>query len=238
MFRLKSQKQPVLDNELTLPLENYQPAMSFSGKTVEQIRYMLARIGQESHLPARLALVSALSGEGVTFMSYALAAVIAHDLGASVCIADLNWHRPYPSALVMANKNSNPVERWTKQEELEDSIFYSGWSNLALLHLGPVHPDSRPMLARSQKIKDILNLLSSRFDYLILDVPAILSTSDSVPLATLADACCMVIRQGATQASDVEMALSEIRSLPVLGTILNGVHYRTPSLLRSILAGR
>jgi Mrp family chromosome partitioning ATPase len=86
----------------------------------------------------------------------------------------------------------------------------------------------RPVYSRSQALQMLIHELGSRFDYLILDVPAILATNDAVPLASLGSACCMVVRQGATGISDVEQALDEIDHLTVLGVVLNRVKMSTP----------
>ena len=43
---------------------------------------------------SRLAVTSALHGEGVTFMTRSLASVLAYDTTESVVIVDLNWKNP------------------------------------------------------------------------------------------------------------------------------------------------
>jgi Mrp family chromosome partitioning ATPase len=237
MIRTFKSKKLDLTPPLTLPLPNNQPGMTFPFETIEQVRYLLARIQQQHSLPPRLSVLSALSGEGVTFVSYALAAVLAHDQGVRTCIVDLNWYRPFASPLLIP-KNNEIEFYWPLDGDLTANIFFSGWPNLALFHLGPVEPALRPVLARSHRLVEIMDLLHNQFDYLVLDIPAILSTSDSVPLASLAQAGCLVIQQGATQAPDVRMALDEISSLPILGSVLNQARFSTPAPLRTLLSGR
>ena len=60
------------------------------------MRYFLARVQlhDAQGLPERLALTSALVGEGVTYVSRSLAAAIAYDTDASVVIVDLTFRRP------------------------------------------------------------------------------------------------------------------------------------------------
>jgi Mrp family chromosome partitioning ATPase len=77
----------------------------------------------------------------------------------------------------------------------------------------------------------IIEDLSKEFDHLILDIPAIRATNDAVPLASLGDACCLVIRQGVTTAEDVRLTLDEIDHLPILGVILNRVRLKTPRVI-------
>jgi Mrp family chromosome partitioning ATPase len=63
------------------------------------LRYFLARVQlhDAQGMPERLALTSALVGEGVTYVTRSLAAAIAYDTDASVVIVDLTFRRP-PSA--------------------------------------------------------------------------------------------------------------------------------------------
>src|SRR4051794_21709882 len=60
------------------------------------LRYFLARVQlhDAQGMPERLALTSALLGEGVTYVTRSLAAAIAYDTEASVVIVDLTFRRP------------------------------------------------------------------------------------------------------------------------------------------------
>lgn len=63
------------------------------------LRYFTARVQlhDAQGLPERLALTSALIGEGVTYITRSLAAVIAYDTDASVVVVDLTFRRPMPT---------------------------------------------------------------------------------------------------------------------------------------------
>jgi Mrp family chromosome partitioning ATPase len=60
------------------------------------LRYFLARVQlhDAQGMPERLALTSALVGEGVTYVTRSLAAAIAYDTEASVVVVDLTFRRP------------------------------------------------------------------------------------------------------------------------------------------------
>lgn len=237
MFRKNKKSQVQPDQSLTLPAANGETAMIFSEGLVEQIRYMLARIQQDSNLPKKLALAAALRSEGVTHTAYALATVMAHDLKVRVCLVDLNWWWPSPSPLT-AGEPKGLAGVLQNEISLEEALVASGWPGLSLLPAGKLDRTIRPVIARSKELKDAVDELSLKFDYLILDIPAILATSDAVPLAGLADACCLVVQHGTTPAEDSKGALEEIRHLPVLGVILNRSKFTTPAPLLRLLATR
>src|SRR5262245_29700785 len=62
-------------------------------EAVDAARLLLTSLQQrdEAGLPTRIGFTSALYGEGVTFVSRTVAAVLAHDYRQRVCFVDLNW---------------------------------------------------------------------------------------------------------------------------------------------------
>ncbi len=228
---MKSKKTESL---LAVPDETGEPVFEYSNEVAEQLRYMLARIQKDSRLPARLAVTASLRGEGTTFTTHALAAVLAHDLGRKVCVVELNWHAPTPWLQINQYGLADVLK---EKVSLDMALLPSGWPELKWLPAGILAPEERAVMARSKKVSDLLDSLAPQFDHLLLDIPAILSTSDAVPLASLADACYLVVRQGSTQDADVKRSLDVISNLPVSGVILNRVHFTTPRLFLSAISG-
>jgi Mrp family chromosome partitioning ATPase len=228
IMKLRSKKPTASNQEaLVLPAVNGAPICAFPGPLVENLRRLITRFARNGEMPARLALVSALRNEGVTTLAQALAAVMAHDLGVRVCVVELNWWTPTLSALA-APDNEGLAAVINGNATLDDVLTPTGWSNLALLPAGEVAQRSRPVVAHSQALRETIYELSTRFDHLILDVPAILATNDAAPLAGLGTACCLVIRQGVTSVESVRQALDEISHLNVLGVVMNQVRMATP----------
>ena len=215
---------------LVLPQKNGEPVHNYPGAVVDNLRYTITHIERNSPLPSRLAVVSALREEGVTYLTQALAATLAHDMPVSVCVVDLNWW--WPSTTMLAGQdNPGLAGVFTGEATVEEIIVPTGWPNMALVPAGELPIERRPVIARSQVLLQIMEQLSKEFDHLILDVPAVRATTDAVPLASLGDACCLVIRQGVTNAEDVRLALDEIDHLPILGVILNQVMLKTPKAI-------
>lgn len=221
---------------LTLQAEDGTTLLTFPPEVIESLRRTLSRLISKKTLPARLALVAALRQEGVSYLSRALATTMANDLGASVCVVELNWWWPDETlqAPVEAGRNGRPgglAEVLTEDLKLESAIMHTNRANLDILPAGRMPVANRPIMARSTLLKEILYQLSEQYEYLILDIPAIAATNDAIPLASLGDACCMVIHQGVTPVEKVRSALDEIDHLTVLGVILNKVKIATPSFL-------
>ncbi len=235
MFRKKKKViQPDIVRGLTVPNENNGELISWDEGVVDSLRYLTTRLSREGSFPKRLAILSALRGEGVTFVSRALAAEFAYDTGSSVCWVDLNWW--WPSTLPNESNGFNGLAGvLTGDCQTYEAISSTGWDNLDFLSAGILPPQSRPVFARSNNLSLTIENLSQYYDHLILDIPAILATSDAVHLAGLGTACCMVIMEGVTPMEDVKQALDEISHLPILGTVMNQVNHKTPQQIIRLL---
>jgi succinoglycan biosynthesis transport protein ExoP len=207
----------------------------FSGETIDGLRHLVTRLLQKDKLPERLSIVSALRQEGVSYLAQALAATLAHDLNARVCLLDLNYW--WPNERIQSEESQRSLSAVIAgQTSLEDALVRISWPEIAILPAGEIPRHSRSKAAHSQEIRELIDSLQKQFDHLILDVPAILSTPDSVALASLSDSACLVIRQGVTRKSDVSQALDEIEHLDVVGVIMNQVRLSTPAWLVKMLA--
>jgi Mrp family chromosome partitioning ATPase len=215
---------------LVLPSRDGVPLMTIPADVVDALRHMMTRLSHKAPFPPRLSLVAAQRGEGVTYLSRALGVTMAHDLGASVCVVELNWW--WPSSLPHAELNQDGVAAVLAGDiALDEALLYSTQPNLALLPAGQVPMIDRPVVARSAALRQLIKELSGRFDHLLLDVPAMLATSDAIPLATLGDACALVIRQNITSTENVRLALDDLQHMPVLGVVMNQAQTAIPSWL-------
>jgi len=112
---------------------------------------------------------------------------------------------------------------------LDEALIQTALPNLMLLPAGSLSPAQRPAMARHDTLKACIKQLSRRFDHILLDVPAILATSDAIALASLGTACCVVIRQGVTPVSHVRRAIDDVKHLSMLGVVLNQARMSLPN---------
>ena len=193
------------------------------------MRQLYSRLESEIKvLPKRFGFTSAISQEGVSYLSRAFATTVAHDLGADVCIIETNWWSPTVNDL---NGLGSVVVGKTGLNEV---IVSTNHPNLAIVSAGHLSTNDRSIAARSESLKQILNELEERFDHLILDLPAVLATSEAIPLASLTDSMCMIVRQGVTSAPRVRKALDLLNHLEVVGVVLNQVETHTPDFVLNL----
>lgn len=235
-FRLRRKRHRSEEkHQLALPDVNGEPAIEFPMELVDSMRGLISRLSREGGFPASLAIVGSLRQEGVTKISRALAATMAHDLAARVCLVELNWW--WPSTPFLSTTRNDGMAGLVRDSSLDEVLSPTGWSNLVYLQSGVVSRAERPVVARSERLRTAISDLGKQFDHLVLDVPAVLATNDAVVLAGLAQSSCLVIRQGATHAGDVQRTLDEIEHLNIAGVVLNRIVVKTPRMLTDLFPG-
>ncbi|MCX6054733.1 MAG: CpsD/CapB family tyrosine-protein kinase [Chloroflexi bacterium] len=215
---------------------------SLSGETIVDLqpeavsiyRRWYTYISREEPLPKRLGLVSSVRGEGVTSVSLGLASVMASDLEARIALVECNWW--WPSLSIIAQLGTGPgfSEFILGKADFKDIAYGCSLPNLTFIPAGQLREIDRSRTTRSAALVEKLNSMSEQFDFLIMDIPAILVVKDSPVLAGLADALCFVIRQGITPMPLIKKALDEIEHLRVRGVILNALKLNIPKSLMNI----
>lgn len=220
---------------LSLNTRDGQLLVKFPGKVISPLRHMISSIIREEPFPAKLAVTAALRQEGTSYIARAMATTLAHDLEKTVCLVELNWWWPStPEAIVRKSPGLTAVLE--EKAGLHEALVPTSMSGFEILPPGQLPAQQRPIVARSSTLVEVITELGQHFDHLILDTPAILATNDAIPLVSLGDACCMVIRHGITSIEDERLALDDVDHLRILGVVMNQVHYATPDLIRRLIS--
>jgi Mrp family chromosome partitioning ATPase len=193
------------------------------------LRYLMAAGG----LPPTFGVTSSIHGEGVTSISRTLAALIASDWRQSTCWVDLNWWKlksPAHEATLFDHTMSDVVEGHALPADVPRETSIPG---LAFLSAGEVPTSSRAQFSTSLPLLDALGELAKKFEYLVLDLPPVLTTSDAVTLSGLTNGFLLVVRQEAASSVQVKAALGAMTSAPCLGAVLNGAQTNVPRSLRT-----
>jgi Mrp family chromosome partitioning ATPase len=207
-------------------------------KVSGSLRYFLARLQREAadgRLPSRLAFTSALSGEGVSVMARSTAAILAHDSGRRVCLVDLNWWS-FDRRTYRPSEEVHGLYEVLWMDKPIDAVMVATQSpGLMYLPAGKAPRSVRPMLARHPDLPDLLDRLATRFDHLVLDVPALLATSDALALSSLSDAVALVVQQGVATTSQLESAIADLGDDRPVGVVLNKTESSIPRPIRRLL---
>jgi Mrp family chromosome partitioning ATPase len=108
--------------------------------------------------------------------------------------------------------------------------------SLTILPAGAASIAERHVLAKSMVLTELLDVLGTKFDHLVLDLPPVLTVSEASVLAGLAEAFILVVRQGVTAEHSVRSALHELRHLVALGVVLNRTTTHAPKRVLELLS--
>jgi capsular exopolysaccharide synthesis family protein len=95
-------------------------------------------------------------------------------------------------------------------------------SNLVVLTSGPIPPNPAEILA-SQRMAELLSLLKSQAEYVLLDAPPIIAVTDAAVLSPRVDGVLLVINAGKTRRDLAIKARDMLRQVNanLLGVVLN-----------------
>jgi Mrp family chromosome partitioning ATPase len=200
---------------------------------VESLRRMVGRtrLSDSGGLPQLLGVTSTVSGEGVSFMCRSLALVLVHDTLSRVCLVDLNWNTP-STWLGPQSPDIGAADVIRGSVSLETALMDTSDQRLSILPAGVATLADRPALANGPELEEILLELRTQFDHVLLDLPAIGSSSEAFALAGRAQSVVMVVSAGVCRAAQVQAVLADLGHISVLGVIINRTTTRTPRFIR------
>ena len=91
------------------------------------------------------------------------------------------------------------------------------------------NPPNPSELLDSDKFKELIDLLRSKYAYIIIDTPPVNVVSDALVIAPNTEGLLMVIRDGATPNYAIKRAITmaEFAKVKILGAVMNGANPRS-----------
>jgi capsular exopolysaccharide synthesis family protein len=176
-----------------------------------------------------IAVTSCQPGEGKSTLSTNLAAALAQG-GKRVVIVDTDMRRPSLLWRLKLTGKRGLSEYLTGAETLQGiTQTHSVLTTLDMIPSGSAPPLPADLLA-SEQMRELIDQLRERYEYVILDTPPALSVTDPLIVSSLADGLVLVIRQGVCTRAMLARA-SEIFhdvGIKVYGFVLNCVDASLP----------
>ncbi|RYF17643.1 MAG: polysaccharide biosynthesis tyrosine autokinase [Flavobacteriales bacterium] len=168
-----------------------------------------------------ICITSEVSGEGKSFVTVNLASTLALiDKKIILIAADLRKSKMHKA---FGNDNKKGLSTYLSgQCTLEEVITHDSTHNLDFLPSGPVPPNPSELL-HTEKMKELLAMLSPKYDYVLVDTAPVGLVSDAIPLIRQSDVNLFVIRSGKSQlrAAAIPERLSREYGLSNLAIVLN-----------------
>lgn len=155
-----------------------------------------------------IAVTSSNPAEAKTTTTVNLAITFAMT-GAKVLLIDGDMRKPFIHKLFKLDKNIGLSMVLGGMCTVAEAIHSNIRDNLDVIAAGPIPPNPVELLG-SDNMKQLLEILGSHYDYIFVDMPPVNVVSDALLLSPMAAGFVLIIRDGFTKYSDVQLALSQI----------------------------
>jgi Mrp family chromosome partitioning ATPase len=176
---------------------------------------------------AVIALASSTSGEGASYVSFQLAMSLAQVYGQKVAWVDANFLSPQA-----ALDRPGIVSLGSLLEDPGSVSHFGPVGNPFLIAGGRKLMGARGLVA-AKNYNDVLEGLGAIFDFVILDLPPALDSSETGLMAQAANGLLLVIEQKFLKWEIVEhgVELLKNKGVNVLGTVINRREFALPKLI-------
>ncbi len=174
--------------------------------------------------PKTILITSSQPAEGKTTTGINTAFMLAQT-GAEVLMIDCDLRRPRLHAQFEL-PNTKGLTTWLSGERNLDVLIQTCEKapNLKVLTSGPVPPNPAELLG-SEEMRKLLNILSEKFNHIIIDSPPAISFTDASILSTMVDGVILVVHGGRSSRAVVRRAKQQLLDVGahVFGVVLNNV---------------
>lgn len=157
-------------------------------------------------------------------LSYSLA-----EAGYKVLLIDADMRRPSVSKTLDLPRSPGLSNMLT--EEPDDAIRNGVLTeNLSVLLSGDIPPNPSELIG-SQKMQKLIERFRTAYNYIIVDLPPVVSVSDPLAMSKNLDGMVIVVRHGHTRRNDIAETMRQIKlvNVNVLGFVYNGAMRKKPS---------
>jgi len=174
--------------------------------------------------PQVIMVSSSGPSEGKTSCASNLAITMAQS-GSRVILLDCDMRRPRVHHMFDVRREAGISSFLVGSNDLSEVVRTTPVKNLEVIPCGPIPPNPSEILG-SNKMRQLIDVLRTEYNHVIIDTPPITAVTDSVVLGPMVDGVLMVIRAGATPKQVVQNGLAQLQTVNahILGAVLNGVN--------------
>jgi protein-tyrosine kinase len=202
--------------------ERLVAALSPQSLAAEQYRSLRTRIkhAEQGRAIRAIIITSPAKGDGKSLTAANLALTMAQEFQQRVLLVDGDLRRPSVHRLFGVNEGPGLADVLMGAADLNSALVSLPDHHLTLLPAGapPHHPAE---LLGSASMRRTLDVLRTRFDRILIDMPPVAPLADLQIVEPLADGLLMIVRAGVTPKPAIERALSGLDMSKVLGLVLN-----------------
>lgn len=195
---------------------------SLSGEAYRALRTSLL-LSSAGTPPKTILVTSGQASEGKSTTALNTAISLAQ-LGSKVIIIDCDLRKPTIHRHVNISAALGVTTFLSSRHEVDPLIQNLQIPNLSVIPSGPIPPNPAELLG-SKRMKELLKVLSERYDHIIIDSPPIFNVTDPIILSTLVDGTILVAHGGKSTRDALQRSRHELLSVraKIFGVVLNNV---------------
>ena len=169
----------------------------------------------------KICVTSAIASEGKSITVLNIAISFA-EAGQRVLIIDADLRRPSQSKFLNMTYAPGLSNILVNKVGLPEAIHKDVYPNLDVIFSGDIPPNPSELLGH-ERMGNLLEQLSSDYDYILVDTPPVNVVTDACVLSRVLDGVLFVVRRGDSESSSVTYAVSQLEfaEAKLLGFILN-----------------
>ena len=202
--------------------------LTYSGKEAfKRLRTnVLIALGESNKKCRIIGVTSAQPSEGKSTVSVNLAYSLA-ELGKSVLVIDGDMRRPAVHDIVGASQTPGVSDILTGKSGLNEAVVrYKSTADGTVFDIipGGEIPDHPAELLNSSRFGKVLEVVSTVFDYVIVDLPPVNAVIDAVNVAKYTDGLVVVLREDHCPRYVLNECMEQLRyaKANILGFVMNG----------------
>ncbi|MCU0642976.1 MAG: polysaccharide biosynthesis tyrosine autokinase [bacterium] len=171
-------------------------------------------------------ITSAVPGEGKTLNAINTALTFSNT-NAKTLLIDCDLRRPMVHKVLNYKDEPGLTNVLISKIAMDKAIQEVKGTNLHLLTCGTLPPNPSEIL-NTQRMRDVLAELKTRYDMIIIDTPPLITVIDTVILSKEVDGVCLVIKSGKTNfdAANKAKQILQNSGAKITGVILNDVNIK------------
>ena len=200
----------------------YQPHCVIS-ESYRAVRTEVSKLMSDKADSKSILITSAEPQSGKTLTASNLAISFSQTAN-KVILVDCDLRKPQMDKIFNLDKEPGLTEYLLGKADIDSIIKYTEAENLTVITSGKI-PRNPAEIIGYEKMKELINDLKNRFDFIFFDSPPVISVTDAVILADIVDGLIQVVRSGKALMSIAQTVKERLANTKAnnLGVILNAM---------------